>query len=97
MLLAVVNSGMSAEVVSVAKDAGARGGTIIKAKYINTNDVVRFLGIAVQADKEIVAIVTSKDKKQKIMEAINESFGAETSAQGVVLSVPVDAIAGMSV
>ena len=96
MLLTIVNAGVSADVVSVAKDAGARGGTIIKAKQTAENDVVKFLGIAVQAEKEVIAIVTSKDKKQKIMDAINESFGMQSAAQGVVLSIPVDGIAGMS-
>ena len=97
MILTVVNPGNSEEVVKVAKDAGARGGTIIKAKQTTANDVVKFLGIAVQSDKEIVAIVTSQEKKQTIIEAINENFGMQSNTQGIVLSVPVDGIAGMKV
>ena len=97
MLMTVANPGASAEIVATAKEAGARGGTIISAKQAGSNDVVDFLGISIQSEKEIVVIVTSDEKKQAIMQAINESFGMQTSAQGVVLSVPVDAIAGMSV
>jgi len=96
LILAIVNTGKSAEVVSAAKDAGARGGTIIKAKHINSGDVVKFLGIAEQTKKEVVVIVTSSEQKQSIMDTIDESFGAQSSAQGVVLSVPVDGTAGMS-
>jgi len=97
MLLTVVSPGVSAEVVSVAKVAGARGGTIIKATQTSSNDVVKLLGIGMQSDKEVVVIVTSAEKRQTIMDAINESFGAETPAQAVILSVPVDGIAGISV
>jgi len=97
MLMTVVNPGVSAEVVATAKEAGARGGTIISAKQASSNDVGNFLGISIQSEKEIVVIVTSEEKKQGIMQAINESFGMQTQSQGVVLSVPVDAIAGMSV
>jgi len=97
MLLTVVNPGSSEEVVKIAKDAGARGGTIIKAKQTTANDVVKFLGIAVQSEKEIVVIVTSKEKKKVIFDAINNGLGMQSNAQGIVLSVPVDGIAGMKV
>ena len=97
MLLFVVNAGYSAEVVSTAKEAGARGGTIINAKHASSNDVVRFLGIAVREEKEIIAIVTSDEKKAGIMDTVNKEHGMQTPAQGISVSVPVDAIAGMKV
>jgi len=97
MILSVVNPGNSEEVVRAAKDAGARGGTIIKAKQTAANDVVKFLGIAVQSEKEIVVIVTSNEKKNEIMDAIKENIDTQLNSQGTVLSIPIDGIAGMKV
>lgn len=97
VILAVVNQGYSEELVEAAKAVGAAGGTVINARRTGAEDIVKFFDMTVQSEKEIVAIVTSREKRQTIMEAIGESFGMNSPAHGVIISVPVDAIAGFEV
>lgn len=95
IVLAVINHGYSEELVKVAKDAGATGGTVVNARHAGAEDAVKFFGIYVQVEKEIVAILTKKETKQSIMDAINDAFGPSSPAKGIVLSLPVDQVAGM--
>lgn len=95
IILAVINQGNSEELVKTAKASGAKGGTVINARRTGIEDAVKFFGITLQAEKEIVAILTERDSKQAIMDAIDESFGMQSPAHGIILSVPVDGIVGV--
>ncbi|MDR1630524.1 MAG: hypothetical protein LBS36_10000 [Oscillospiraceae bacterium] len=94
LILAVVNQGFSEELMDIARPAGARGGTVINARRV-AGDAVKFFGISVQEEREIVAIITQRATKKSIMQAIIRSFGMQSAARGVVFSLPVDDIAGL--
>ena len=95
IVMAVVEQGHSEELVKETKAVGARGGTVINARRAGADDAVKFFGLTVQPEKEIVMILTRRDNKQAIMDAINHSFGPDSPAHGMVLSIPVDGIAGV--
>ena len=95
IILALVDQGNSEELVEAAKAAGAKGGTVVNARRIGGDEVVKFFGLTVQEEKEIVAILTPRENKQVIMDTINESFGVNSSARGIILSVPVDGVVGI--
>ena len=97
MILALVNKGNSEEVVSIAKKLGATGGTVVNARRTGIGGALNYLGIPIQDEKELVAILVSRDILQPIMDAINDQFGPKTKGNGLILSVPVDAVAGMRV
>ncbi|MDR1560622.1 MAG: hypothetical protein LBS84_13215 [Clostridiales bacterium] len=95
LVAAVVNQGYSENVMEAAHAAGARGGTIIHARRSGIEDAVKFLGISLQAEKEIVAIVIPKDQKTALMRAISNACGMKTDAHGIVISLPVESCAGI--
>jgi len=68
---------------------------VIHARRIGMEDSVKFFGISVQAEKEIVAILAPREIKNDIMKAINQSVGLATQAHGIIFSLPVDNIAGL--
>lgn len=96
LIVAVVNNGYSEEVMAAARTAGATGGTIIHARGINSEEVEKFLGISIQVEKEIIAIIARKEDKHNIMKAIAQAAGIKTPSRGVVISLPVDHVAGLS-
>ena len=59
MILVTVNQGFTEEVMETARKAGARGGTIIHARWAGSESVEEFYGITVQQEKEVIAIVSS--------------------------------------
>ena len=95
LVVAIVNQGFSEEVMEAARAKGARGGTIVHARRTGTEDSVKFFGISLQTEKEIVAIVTQKDHKRELMQAINRACGIKTEAHGIVISMPVESCAGI--
>lgn len=95
LILAFVNQGYSEEVMAAARSAGARGGTVFHTRRVESDDAAAFWGISIQEEREIVLILSKKDQKKAIMEAISESCGAKTDAHGVVISLPVDEVAGL--
>ena len=95
LVLVAVNQGFSEEVMDAAREAGARGGTVIHARHIADQERAQFWGIAVQEEREIVAILTPKTDKIPIMKAVNCQCGLATEAHGLVFSLPVDDVAGL--
>lgn len=95
LILAVINQGCSEDLMAAAKTGGATGGTVIHARRISTEDSVKFFGIAIQAEKEVVAIITAREKKKDIMSAIGKACGMRSEAKGIFLSLPVDSIVGI--
>jgi hypothetical protein len=95
LILAVVNQGYSDELMSVAREAGATGGTIVNARSIAHEGVVKFFGICVQSEREIVTILAARESKAEIMQAISHSYGLKSDAKGIVFSLPVDGITGL--
>ena len=90
-----VASGYSDEVIDAAREAGAKGGTVIKGRRRNSERARQFFGISIQEEQDVVMIVVPNEKKAAIMNAISESCGLKSSAHGVVLSLPVDEVFGL--
>jgi hypothetical protein len=96
LIISVVNQGYSDEFMTVAREAGATGGTVINARGLAHAGAVRFFGVSVQDEKEIVIVLTSREKKVPIMEAVSKSCGMTSKAEGIVFSLPVDMVQGLS-
>lgn len=93
LILIVVNQGHTDEVMDTARGAGARGGTIIRSRWAGqTDDSKHFYGISLQEEKEIIAIVTTAESRNAIMEMINVKHGLKTEAGAMVCSVGIENI-----
>lgn len=95
LILAAVNQGFSDEVMDAAREAGATGGTVIRGRRRGPEEAMRFWGISLQEEQELIAIVASREKRLDIMSAISRQYGPKSEAQGIVLSLPVEDIMGM--
>ena len=96
MIMAFVNQGFSEDVMSAAKPAGASGGTVFHSRRVENEESMRFWGIPIQQEREIVLILATKENKVAIMKAISDKCGIQSDAHGVVISLPVDDVAGLN-
>ena len=96
MILCVVNAGFSDLVMDAAKAAGARGGTILRARGSANQDAETFFGITIQHEKDVVMIVVPLDLRDRILKAIYEEAGLASNGQGIAFSIPVDKAVGLS-
>jgi hypothetical protein len=96
LIIAIINQGYSDEFMTVAREAGATGGTVINARGLAHSGPVKFFGVSVQDEKEIILVLSSREKKVSIMRAVSQACGITTKAGGIVFSLPVDQVMGMS-
>lgn len=96
LIVAVVNQGFTEDVFSCAKLAGASGGTIINARKVAHEAAQKFFGISLNTEKEIVTILAANDRKNDIMKAISSHVGLTSDARGIVFSLPVADVEGIS-
>lgn len=95
LIISVVNQGYSDEFMAVAREAGAGGGTVINARGMAHQGPVKFFGISVQDEKEIIVILTERERKAPIMQAVSQVFGISSKAEGIIFSLPVDSVEGL--
>lgn len=92
MILVAVNQGHTDEVMNTANRAGARGGSIIRARWANSGVQEKFYGISVQEEKEIIALVVPAGSRNMIMESINKEHGLQTEAGAMICSVGLEQV-----
>ena len=95
VILAIVNSGFADDVMAVARDQGARGGTVLGARGLARADAAAFFGITLHEEKEIVMIVVPKTIRDNVLNAIYKEMGMAKKAQGIAFSLPVTDTAGL--
>lgn len=92
LILISVNRGFSDGVMQAAKKAGATGGTVIKARLAEAQEIEAYANTKLDDEKEIVTILAPKSVRNQILEDVNNEFGLKSEAQGTVLSVPVEKV-----
>ena len=95
VIFAIVNSGFAEEAMAVAREQGARGGTIINARGVARENEAAFFGITIHAEKEILMLVVEKDIRDNILNALYQRMGMGKKAQGIAFSLPVSDAAGL--
>lgn len=96
VIFAIVNSGFAEEAMNVAREQGARGGTILNARGVAREQEATFFGITVHAEKEILMMVVEKDIRDKVLNALYSRMGMAKKAQGIAFSLPVSDVAGLA-
>ena len=94
LIITIVSSGFSDEVMQASLKEGCSGGTVIKGRSLGSHGTV-FLDISLEPEKDIVLNIVPVSIKKKVMERITKECGIKTDARGVVISVPLDNVIGI--
>ena len=90
LILILVNQGFTGPVMETAKKAGARGGTIIRGRWVGEEQTAQLRGLASQSEKEMLFIVAPKEIRNQVMDAVNSTHGVQTEAGALVCSLGID-------
>ena len=96
VILCVVNSGFSEAAMEAARECGARGGTVFRARGTANLEAEKMLNILIQPEQEVVMILVDSSVKNDILHALYKAVGLNTPGQGIVFSLPVDQVVGIS-
>lgn len=95
MIFCIVNAGFAQSVMESAKKAGARGGTILRARGTANPEAEEFFNITIQPDKEILLIIVPTEIRDQVMHKIYEDAGLAEESQGIAFSLPVTHAVGL--
>lgn len=96
VIFCIVNAGFTDDVMDAAREFGARGGTVIRARGTANAEAERMFNIVIQPDKEIVMILVESEIKDDILHALYKAVGLKTPGQGIAFSLPVESVVGLS-
>ncbi len=96
VIFCIVNTGFSDAVMDAARQFGARGGTVLRARGTANPEAEKLFHITVQPDKEIVMILVDTAIKDDILHALYREVGLNTPGHGIAFSLPVDQAVGLS-
>lgn len=93
LIMITVNQGFTDEVMSTAKEAGARGGTVVRGRWVMTDEIEQMKGLTLREEKEIILIVVPREIRNSVMEAVNTHHGLQSEAGAVICSLGVEHMA----
>jgi nitrogen regulatory protein PII len=89
----ILNRGDAHEVMMAARAAGAKGGTILDARGTSVRSDVKFFGLSLAQEKEMLVIVVDKDIEKKILDAVKELPAFKKPASNIVYTTDVNRVA----
>lgn len=95
LIIAIANRGFADEIMDVAREAGAGGGTVIHSISPTAENAGKFFGINVGKEKELILMVVDKEIRANVMKAVSEAAGQHLKTRCVMFSLPVNGVAGI--
>ncbi len=89
LVVCIVNAGFSQMVMQAARNAGAKGGTILHARGSANPEAEEFFNIEIQPDKEMLLLLVPGTIKDAVLRAVYKVSGTGTDAAGIAFSLPV--------
>ena len=93
-LFIIVNVGFTEDVLTLAREMGVRGATILSARGESSHHE-SILGVTIDAEKDMVLCIVDAEIAEKVMAAVKEKAGVKTPAHGVCFTMPVDKTVGI--
>ncbi|MGI6596354.1 MAG: P-II family nitrogen regulator [bacterium] len=94
-IVAIVERGKADTIVTQAKKAGARGATILYGRGTGEHESRKFLNIQIESSKEVIIIITERDRYSPIYNVIARVGGIEQPGVGIMFTVPVSNLIGV--
>lgn len=95
LIAAVIPHGESDLVVDATRAAGARGGTMVRARALGAEEASRFFHITIQPEKEVVFTLVPLSMKKTVMQSICSRILEKSGEHAIVFSLPVDEALGL--
>jgi nitrogen regulatory protein P-II 1 len=95
LVVVIVNLGFGSQVVQIAEDLGAGGGTIVFGKGTSVRSGKSILGVPVEPGKELIYIVVPREIAPKLLQMVTETCRLDEPGTGLAFSIPLDAVSGL--
>ena len=89
LIVSIVSSGKAKGIMRAARQAGATGGTLIKAQGTGTKEDVKFFGISMFPEKDMLLIVAPPENTAAIFNAVNSQPVFQETGGGIAFALDV--------
>lgn len=90
LIIISVNEGFCDDVMHVAKKAGATGGTVIKGRLAEFEQLAELGKNEMDGEREILCILAPLKTSEQIMNDVNKEFGLTSKANGMLFAIPTE-------
>lgn len=95
LIVTIVLEGHLEQVMTAAKKAGATGGTVIRGRGLGNKEAIKFLGLELEPERDVVLNIVEEKIKKEVMEEITKVAGIKTKGKGVCIALPIDSAIGI--
>ena len=96
VVFCIVNSGYAEAVMDSAREAGAKGGTVLHASGTANPQAERFFGLSIEPSKDMVMILVDSKIKENVLHNLYRDVGLKTAGQGIAFTLPVSDVVGLT-
>jgi nitrogen regulatory protein PII len=84
LISCVVQRGLADTITSAAKSAGAQGATVFFARGMGIKERLGLIGVAVDAEKEVIHVVVSSEQAERVFESMYLAGKLDTPGMGIM-------------
>jgi nitrogen regulatory protein P-II 1 len=93
LITCVTTTGRGDAVIRAAQAMGAAGALVYHARGVGPRERLGLLGIAIEADKDVVSVLVATDYQDVVFEAIYRAAELGTPGAGMAYITPIEKMA----
>jgi len=90
LVTCIVQKGAGDALVEASREAGAQGATVYYARGSGVRERLGVLGVAVEAEKEVINLVVPRDQVDRIVETLYLKGRLDTPGMGFIYVTPLE-------
>jgi nitrogen regulatory protein P-II 1 len=91
LLTCIVQTGYIENILKAARDVGASAGAVSHhARGIGVRERLGLLGVAVEAEKDVINILVSTEQTDLVFDTIFKAAGLDTPGRGFIFVTPLE-------
>lgn len=94
-LTIIVNLGMAEEIMAIARNAGAKGGTILHGRGTGAQVSEKLFGMEIEPEKELLLILAPEDVENSVILALEEALSLDRPGTGILYVESVSEVRGL--
>jgi len=96
LIVTIVNSGDSGQVVKAAANAGAEGGTILEGRGTGVNEQKKFMNFTIDPEKDVVLTLVPSVFAEKVVASIEQAVDLDAPGKGIAFLIDVENVFGVN-
>lgn len=95
LVIAVIDEKLTENLLDKVDEVGVTGSTIIPGRGRSAFSKLKFMGITVEPRRDVIIILSTRDKSKKVLNTIKDYGQLHKPGQGIVFVLEVKEAAGL--